>query len=164
MNIQCNKSDCSIMYWIVWIEGNFHMACYELTLERYLHLGVHFTNASLLTIQIWWKLETSPCCNSVRGVLIATKFCTCHDNTIVIPCATFYSNHFVRFWIRVKWNFHHIWIVMGKLLGKWTLWSALWLMMTWCKSTKPSSSTADTDQYLVCPSSIENDNTSRTSY
>ena len=57
--------------------------------------------------------------NSVTGDHIATKFGTCHDSPAVVPCAKFCSDHFIFTWTRAKWNFHHIWIVMEKLLVKW---------------------------------------------
>ena len=37
----------------------------------------------------------------------------------VVPCAKYCSDHFISIWIGAKWNFHHIWIVMEKLLVKW---------------------------------------------
>ena len=57
--------------------------------------------------------------NSITGDYIATKFGTCHDSPAVVPCAKYCSNHFISIWMRAKWNFHHIWIVMEKLLVKW---------------------------------------------
>ena len=58
------------------------------------------------------SMETSPCCNSVAGHQIATKFCTCHDSTAVVPCTKFCSDHCIRIEMTVKRNFHRIWIVM----------------------------------------------------
>ena len=63
-------------------------------------------------------METSPCCNSVAGHQIATNVCTCHDSTAVVPCTTFCSDHCIRIEMRVKRNFHRIWIVMEKPLVK----------------------------------------------
>ena len=57
--------------------------------------------------------------NSITGNHIATKFGTCHDSPAVVPCAKYCSDHFISIWMRAKWNFHHIWIVMEKLLVKW---------------------------------------------
>ena len=64
-------------------------------------------------------MEISLSSNSITGGHIATKLGTCHDSTAVVPCAKFCSDHFISFWMRAKWNFHHIWIVMEKLLVKW---------------------------------------------
>ena len=63
-------------------------------------------------------METSPCHNSVAGHQIATNFCTCHDSTAVVPCTKFYCNHCIRIEVRVKRNFHPIWIAMEKPLVK----------------------------------------------
>ena len=57
--------------------------------------------------------------NSITGDHIATKFGTCHDSPAVVPCVKHCSDHFISIWMRAKWNFHHIWIVMEKLLVKW---------------------------------------------
>ena len=64
------------------------------------------------------SMETSPWHNSVAGHQIATNFCTCHDSTAVVPCAKFCSDHCIRIEVRVKWNFHRIWIAMEKPLVK----------------------------------------------
>ena len=53
------------------------------------------------------------------GNFTSTKFGTCHDSPAVVPCAKYCSDHFISIWIGAKWNFHHIWIVMEKLLVKW---------------------------------------------
>ena len=63
-------------------------------------------------------MEISPCHNSVAGHQIATNFCTCHDSTAVVPCTKFCSNHCIRIEVRVKRNFHRIWIAMEKPLVK----------------------------------------------
>ena len=57
--------------------------------------------------------------NSITVDHIATKFGTCHDSPAVVPCAKFCSDSCISTWMRAKWNFHHIWIVMEKLLVKW---------------------------------------------
>ena len=57
--------------------------------------------------------------NSITGDHIATKFGTCHDSPAVVPCAKSCSDHCISTWMRAKWNFHHIWIVMEKMLVKW---------------------------------------------
>ena len=64
------------------------------------------------------SIETSPCCNSVAGHQIATNFCTCHDSTAVVPCTKLCSGHCIRIEMRVKRNFHGIWIAMEKPLVK----------------------------------------------
>ena len=64
-------------------------------------------------------IEISFSFNSITGDHIATKFGTCHDSPAVVPCAKYCSDHFISIGMRAKWNFHHIWIVMEKLLVKW---------------------------------------------
>ena len=44
--------------------------------------------------------------------------CTCHDSTAVVPCTNFCSDHPIRIEVRVKQNFHRIWIAMEKPLVK----------------------------------------------
>ena len=63
-------------------------------------------------------METSPCRNSVAGHQITTNFCTCHDSTAVVPCTKFCSDHGIGVEVRVKRNFHRIWIAMEKPLVK----------------------------------------------
>ena len=65
------------------------------------------------------SMEISFSSNSVTDDYIATKFGTCHDSPAVVSCAKYCSDHYVSIWMRAKWNFHHIWIVMEKLLVKW---------------------------------------------
>ena len=65
-------------------------------------------------------MEISFSSNSITGDHITTKFGTCHDSPAVVPCAKFCSDHFISIWMRAKLNFHHIWIVMEKLLVKWS--------------------------------------------
>ena len=43
---------------------------------------------------------------------------TSHDSTAVVPCTKFYSDHCIRIELRVKRNFHRIWIAMEKPLVK----------------------------------------------
>ena len=64
-------------------------------------------------------MEISFSSNSITDDHVATKFGTCHDSPAVVPCAKYCSDHLISFWMRAKWNFHHIWIVMEKLLVKW---------------------------------------------
>ena len=63
-------------------------------------------------------METSPCHNSVAGHQIATNFCTCYDSTAVVPCTEFCSDRGNGVEVRVKRNFHRIWIAMEKPLVK----------------------------------------------
>ena len=58
--------------------------------------------------------------NSITDYHIATNFCTWHNSIAVVSCAKLCSNHFIRIWIRSKWNVHYIWIMMQNLLVKWT--------------------------------------------
>ena len=57
--------------------------------------------------------------NSILRYYIATKFCTCHDSTAVVPCAKFHGDHCTTTWMRAEWNFHRIWITMEKPFVKW---------------------------------------------
>ena len=63
-------------------------------------------------------METLPCHNAVAGHEIVKKFCTCHDSTAVVPCAKFCSDRCIRIEVRVKRNFHRVWIAMEKPLVK----------------------------------------------
>ena len=62
--------------------------------------------------------EISPCCNSVAGSQVAPNLCTCHDNTAVVPCTKFCSDHCITIEVSVKRNYHRIWIAMEKPLVK----------------------------------------------
>ena len=64
------------------------------------------------------SIETSRCRNAVVGHHIATNICTCHDSTAVVPCTKLCSDHGIRVEVRVKRNFHRIWIAMEKPLVK----------------------------------------------
>ena len=46
------------------------------------------------------------------------KFCTNHHNTAVVPCTKFCSDHRIRSEMRVKRNFHRIWIARETPLVK----------------------------------------------
>ena len=66
-------------------------------------------------------------CNSKSIENSLLKFSYCPLNHIfripseyTVLCARFWSEHFIRIWLTAKWNFHRIWIVMEKLLAKWT--------------------------------------------
>ena len=97
-----------IMYMLLFI---------SLTLYNTTRTGARFTDDFLPAISN--SMKTSPCCNSVAGHQIATNFCTCHDSTAVVPCTKFCSDHCIRIEMRVKRNFHRIWIAMEKALVKW---------------------------------------------
>ena len=64
------------------------------------------------------SMETSSWCHSNAGHEIATNFCTCHDNTAVVPCTKFCSYLHIRIEVRVKQNFNRIWIAMENPLVK----------------------------------------------
>ena len=65
-------------------------------------------------------MEISFSSYSINDDHITTKCGTCHDSPAVVPCAQFCSDNFISNPMRAKWNFHHIWIVMEKLLVKWS--------------------------------------------
>ena len=64
-------------------------------------------------------MEISFCSHPNTNKVIATKFGTWHDSWAVVACAKFCCDMITSYWIRAKWNFHQIWIVMEKLLAKW---------------------------------------------
>ena len=64
-------------------------------------------------------MEISFSSYSIADDHIATQFGTCHDSSAVVPCAKYCSVNCISIWMIAKWNFHHIWIVMEKLLVKW---------------------------------------------
>ena len=68
----------------------------------YLWSGAHFTNNFSITIQMWWKFHFA---------LIQIW--------AVVACAKFCRDMITSNWIKAKWNFHRIWIVMEKPLVKW---------------------------------------------
>ena len=57
---------------------------------------------------------------------------TCHNITTAVLCAKYCSYHFIRNWMRAKWNFQHIWIVMDKLLVKWAPGFCIIPIDDWC--------------------------------
>ena len=83
-----------------------YFGCWDPFHQRFFH---HNSNS----------MEISFSFNSITGDHIAKKFGTCHDSPAVVPCAKYCSDHYIIIWMRAKWNFHHIWIVMEKLLVKW---------------------------------------------
>ena len=92
--------------------------------------GTHFTNDFFHHNSN--SMENSFSSNSITVDHIATKFYTCHDSQAVVPCAKFCSDHFINTWMRAKWNFHHIWIVMAKLLVKWAQEANVWFTVRSC--------------------------------
>ena len=64
-------------------------------------------------------MEISFCSYPNTKKVIATIFGTWHDSWAVVACAKFCRNIIISNWIRAKWNFHRIWIVMEKSLVKW---------------------------------------------
>ena len=44
---------------------------------------------------------------------------TCHNNTALLLCAQFHSDHFATTWMRAEWNYHRFWITMEKSFVKW---------------------------------------------
>ena len=58
------------------------------------------------------SMETSPCCNSVASHQIAINIYTRHDCTALVSCTKFCSDHCIEIEVRVKRNFHRIWIGM----------------------------------------------------
>ena len=56
--------------------------------------------------------------NLIHIIHISTNFCSCHDSLAVVACAKLCSDHFFRIWMRAKWNLHHIWNMIEKLLVK----------------------------------------------
>ena len=64
-------------------------------------------------------MEISFCSHPNTNKVIATIFGTWHDSWAVVACAKCCCDMIISSWIRAKWNFHHIWIVMEKSLVKW---------------------------------------------
>ena len=77
--------------------------------------GTHFTNDFSITIQIRWKFHLALI--QVLVIISQQNFGTRHDSPAVVPCAKCYSDHLISIWMRAI--FHHISIVMEKLLVKW---------------------------------------------
>ena len=63
-------------------------------------------------------MEIPFCSHPNTNEVVATQFGTWHDSWAVVAFAKFCSNMITSNWIRTKWNFHWIWIVMEKLLVK----------------------------------------------
>ena len=94
----------------VWLSNN---QAYKGSIE--LDPGVRFTKCARNSD----SMETSPYCNSITGPQITTKFCTCHESTACRTMCKFGSDHFGKICMRVKWIFHHIWIVIEIFIVKW---------------------------------------------
>ena len=65
-----------------------------------------------------FKFDGKFCSNSFSDHQIGTNFCTCHDSTAVVPSAKTCCDHCIRIEVRVKRNFHRIWIGMVNPLVK----------------------------------------------
>ena len=75
----------------------------------------HVNNTYSITIQILWKILFTKISLLVKT---SPQIYIYHDSTAVVSCAKVCSDQFPRIWIRAKWNYRHIWIVMEKLLIK----------------------------------------------
>ena len=69
----------------------------------------------LLAIKIRWKFRLT----LFQSLFIRSQPHFAHATT-ANTCTKFCSDHFARVWTRVRWNFHHIRIVMENVLLKWT--------------------------------------------
>ena len=101
---------------------NIIVLLYRFACRKYhCHTGAHFANDFSIVIPIRWKIRIN-----VVGYHNATKFCTWHDSTAVVPCAKFYGDHFTITWVRAEWNFQRIGITMenrwwnGSLFCDWS--------------------------------------------
>ena len=50
------------------------------------------------------------------------NFFTCHDSYAVVACTKFCGDDIIMIWKKVKWNYHHIWLVCEKIssdMGGW---------------------------------------------
>ena len=83
------------------------------------------TNVSLGPISL--TIYPSPFKCDENVILLSFKYkwsdryknCTWHDSCAVVACAKFCCNMITSDWMRVKWNFHRIWIVIEKSLVEW---------------------------------------------
>ena len=64
-------------------------------------------------------MEISFCSHPSTNKVIATEFGTWYDSWAVVACAKFWCDMINCNWIRAKWIFHRIWIVIEKSLVKW---------------------------------------------
>ena len=79
--------------------------------------GAHFTNNFSITIQMWWKFHFALIQILIKWSLQYLAHGTTAGLSWHVP--NFYCDVIISNWIRAKWNFHHIWIVMEKSLVKW---------------------------------------------
>ena len=87
--------------------------------QLFVMVWTHFIHDFSITIQIRWI-----CHLAVNQLLLAmAQFFTWRDSTAVVPHVKFCSDNSIRIWMRVKWNFHNIGIVIencwryGSLVG-----------------------------------------------
>ena len=79
--------------------------------------GAHFTNNFSITIQMWWKFHFAPIQILIKWSLQYLAHGTTAGLSWHVP--NFFCDMVISNWIRAKWNFHRIWIVMEKSLVKW---------------------------------------------
>ena len=70
-----------------------------------------------LVIQIGWKL----CLSAIPLLATTSQLIFAHVTTAVVLFAKVCSNHFAGISVRIRWNFHPIWITMENLLVKWVI-------------------------------------------
>ena len=110
-----------------WKEGRKTCGIYE--------TGTHFTKHFYITIQIWWKFHLAV----IQLLVIISQQNFTHAMTAQLSsCAKFCSDHLIGIWMRAKWNFHHIWIVMEKLWVKWSPGKQNALLVHFCDVTSLS--------------------------
>ena len=87
--------------------------------QLFVMVWTHFIHDFSITIQIRWI-----CHLAVNQLLLAmAQFFTWRDSTAVVPHVKFCSDNSIRIWMRAKWNFHNIGIVIencwrnGSLVG-----------------------------------------------
>ena len=96
------------------------MICQFDTFQRYyVKMGTEWKRVTFFLGCRMDVMEISFCSHPNTNKVIATIFGTWHDSWAVVACAKFCCDVIISNWIRAKWNFHHIWIVMEKSLVKW---------------------------------------------
>ena len=78
--------------------------------------GTRFTNGFSIAIQIRWKFCFT--LTSIFNTVIATKFCTWHDNCAVVACAKCCCDLMASNRTTARRSFHRIWIAGNKPLVK----------------------------------------------
>ena len=58
------------------------------------------------------SMENWSYCNSIVRYHIAAKVRACHESPAVVPYANLHSDHNMKTWMKVEWNFHRIWITI----------------------------------------------------